>query len=298
MTYLVSARRWRPQTFEDLVGQEHVSRTLANAIRAGRVAHAFLFTGVRGVGKTTAARILAKALNCEQGPTPTPCNACVNCQEITAGQRGRRAGDRRRLQHRRRRRARDHRERALPGGQEPLQDLHHRRGAHALHQRLQRAAEDARGAAGARQVHLRHHRSAQAAGHRAVALPALRLPPHPAAPGRRAAAADRRRPRRSRSATARCSCWRAKARAACATRSRCSTRCWPAPAGAVRDEDVLDTLGLADRAVIAALADAIIARDPARVLRAARRGLPRTAATCAASRAICSSTSATSPSPR
>jgi DNA polymerase-3 subunit gamma/tau len=85
MSYLVSARRWRPQTFEDLVGQEHVSRTLANAIRAGRVAHAFLFTGVRGVGKTTAARILAKALNCEKGPTPTPCNECVNCREITAG---------------------------------------------------------------------------------------------------------------------------------------------------------------------------------------------------------------------
>ena len=83
--YLVSARRWRPQTFEGLVGQEHVSRTLANAIRAGRVAHAFLFTGVRGVGKTTAARVLAKALNCKRGPTPTPCNACVNCQEITAG---------------------------------------------------------------------------------------------------------------------------------------------------------------------------------------------------------------------
>jgi DNA polymerase-3 subunit gamma/tau len=85
MSYLVSARRWRPQTFEDLVGQEHVSRTLTNAIRAGRVAHAFLFTGVRGVGKTTAARILAKALNCEKGPTPTPCNACTNCREITAG---------------------------------------------------------------------------------------------------------------------------------------------------------------------------------------------------------------------
>jgi len=85
MAYLVSARRWRPQTFDDLVGQEHVSRTLANAIRAGRVAHAFLFTGVRGVGKTTAARVLAKALNCEKGPTPTPCNQCVNCLEITAG---------------------------------------------------------------------------------------------------------------------------------------------------------------------------------------------------------------------
>ena len=85
MSYLVLARKWRPQTFDELIGQEHVSQTLMNAIRSDRVAHAFLFTGVRGVGKTTAARILAKALNCEKGPTPTPCNQCVNCQEITAG---------------------------------------------------------------------------------------------------------------------------------------------------------------------------------------------------------------------
>jgi DNA polymerase III subunit gamma/tau len=85
MSYLVLARKWRPQTFDELIGQEHVSRTLSNAIRSNRVAHAFLFAGVRGVGKTTAARILAKALNCAKGPTPTPCNACVNCQEITAG---------------------------------------------------------------------------------------------------------------------------------------------------------------------------------------------------------------------
>jgi DNA polymerase-3 subunit gamma/tau len=85
MSYLVLARKYRPQVFADLIGQEHVTRTLTNAIRAGRVAHAFLFTGVRGVGKTTAARILAKALNCERGPTPEPCNACGNCAEITAG---------------------------------------------------------------------------------------------------------------------------------------------------------------------------------------------------------------------
>ena len=85
MSYLVLARKWRPQTFDDIVGQQHVSDTLKNAIKSNRVAHAFLFTGVRGVGKTTAARVLAKALNCEKGPTPTPCNKCSNCEEITAG---------------------------------------------------------------------------------------------------------------------------------------------------------------------------------------------------------------------
>jgi DNA polymerase III subunit gamma/tau len=85
MSYTVLARKYRPQVFADLAGQEHVSRTLANAIAAGRVAHAFLFTGARGVGKTTTARLLAKALNCEQGPTAEPCNQCSPCREITAG---------------------------------------------------------------------------------------------------------------------------------------------------------------------------------------------------------------------
>ncbi len=85
MSYLVLARKWRPQTFDDVIGQEHVTRTLRNAIRSERVAHAFLFTGPRGVGKTTTARLLAKALNCKQGPTPEPCNACSQCEEITNG---------------------------------------------------------------------------------------------------------------------------------------------------------------------------------------------------------------------
>ncbi|BDV41224.1 DNA polymerase III subunit gamma/tau [Geotalea uraniireducens] len=85
MSYLVLARKWRPQTFSDLTGQEHVSRTLQNAIDSGRIAHAFLFTGARGVGKTSSARILAKALNCERGMSPEPCNECPACLEITAG---------------------------------------------------------------------------------------------------------------------------------------------------------------------------------------------------------------------
>ena len=85
MAYQVLARKWRPQTFEEVVGQEPITRTLQNALAAGRVAHAFLFSGPRGVGKTSVARILAKALNCVAGPTPHPDNTCQLCREITNG---------------------------------------------------------------------------------------------------------------------------------------------------------------------------------------------------------------------
>ncbi len=85
MEYKVLARKFRPQKFDEVTGQEPVVQTLSNAIAQGRIGHAFLFAGPRGVGKTSVARILAKSLNCEQGPTATPCNVCANCREITEG---------------------------------------------------------------------------------------------------------------------------------------------------------------------------------------------------------------------
>ncbi|MGH8507557.1 MAG: DNA polymerase III subunit gamma/tau [Gammaproteobacteria bacterium] len=85
MSYRVLARKWRPRRFEELVGQEHVVRALTNALNSGRIHHAYLFTGTRGVGKTTIARIVAKALNCEAGVSPEPCGACTSCTEIDEG---------------------------------------------------------------------------------------------------------------------------------------------------------------------------------------------------------------------
>src|SRR5512138_2596294 len=85
MAYLVLARKYRPQVFGEMSGQEHVVRTISNALKTGQLAHAFLFTGPRGVGKTTTARLVAKALNCEKGPTAEPCGVCVPCVEIAEG---------------------------------------------------------------------------------------------------------------------------------------------------------------------------------------------------------------------
>ncbi|MCH8021621.1 AAA family ATPase, partial [candidate division KSB1 bacterium] len=83
MSYVVLARKWRPMKFEEVVAQGHITTTLSNAIKSDRLASAYLFSGPRGVGKTTTARIFAKAINCDKGPTPTPCNECSSCTEIT-----------------------------------------------------------------------------------------------------------------------------------------------------------------------------------------------------------------------
>src|SRR5437879_6654624 len=83
--YQVIARKYRPKAFAELISQEHVKTTLENAIRQGRIAHGYIFSGQRGTGKTTVARILARCLNCEKGPTPTPCGVCSSCREIAAG---------------------------------------------------------------------------------------------------------------------------------------------------------------------------------------------------------------------
>ncbi len=85
MSYLVLARKYRPQTFDDVIAQAHVTQTLKNAILSNRIPHAILFSGPRGTGKTTIARVLAKAMNCKEGPTPAPCNTCRSCREITLG---------------------------------------------------------------------------------------------------------------------------------------------------------------------------------------------------------------------
>lgn len=86
MAYLVIARKWRPQTFDEVVGQNHITQTLKNALLGGRIAHAYIFSGPRGVGKTSVARILAKAVNCQEGPTPQTCGKCLLCRQITSGE--------------------------------------------------------------------------------------------------------------------------------------------------------------------------------------------------------------------
>ena len=232
MSYLVLARKWRPQTFRDLVGQEHVSRTLANAFASRRVPRVPVHgrARLRQDHERAHPRQGAQLRDAAGDGTAKPCGTCARVHEHRARQRGRRPGDRRRQQQRHRRDPRPARGRALPARVATQEDLHHRRSPHALDRGVQRVAEDARGAAAARDVHLRDDRGAQGAGHDPVALPALRLQARAGVSAGAAPDVDLQvgDARRSMPAPSACSC--ANRAAACAMRSRCATRSSPTSA--------------------------------------------------------------------
>ena len=176
-------RRYRPETFAEVIGQEHVTEPLRAALAGNRVNHAYLFSGPRGCGKTTSARILARTLNCVQAPVADPCGECDSCVDLARRRPGvdRRHRDRRGVPRWRRRRARPAGEGLLRAGQEPLQGLHHRRGPHGLDAGFQRAAQAGRGAAGAPPLHLRHDRAREGHPDHPLPHPPLPVPADPAA---------------------------------------------------------------------------------------------------------------------
>ena len=162
-------RKYRPSTFADVVGQEHIERTLKNAIEQDKVSHAYLFCGPRGTGKTTTARILAKALMCEKGPTIEPDGTCEECQAIAQGTHP----DVYELDAASRTGVGNHQPCKLRANSRYLEGLHHRRGAYALDGGLQCASQNHRRTAKPCRLHSLYHRSAEGSRNHSLAMPAF-----------------------------------------------------------------------------------------------------------------------------
>ena len=255
-------RKYRPQDFDEVVGQEAIVRTLKNAITSGQVRQAYLFAGPRGTGKTSLARILAKGLNCVQGPTPTPdkiCNPCVDDRQRHLARRDR---DGRGLAARDRRHPRDPGARRPAAGRGALQGLHPRRGAPAHGRRLERAAQADRGASAPPRLRLLHDRPVEGAADRALALPDVRLRAAAAA-GARAVAAPRRR--RRGHPGARPGTGARRARRARSFRDAVSTldQLASATENEITVQSVLQLLGAVEEEALFRLCDLVVDRDTA-----------------------------------
>ena len=237
----------------ELIGQEHVARALTRAIATNRVGHAYLFTGARGVGKTSAARILAKALNCVHGPDPHPLQRVRYLSEHQRGQRRRRARDRRRQQPRHRRDSPVAPERQHPPQPCTLQDLHHRRSSHAHARGLQRVAQDARRAARAREVHLLHDRADEDSRSRSSRAASGSISPASVSNRSWRGCSRSSRPKGSRPSPRRWRCWPAAPPARCATASRCWSSCLAFGGAKITTADVHGMLGTASEARMTAL---------------------------------------------
>ncbi len=225
MSYLVLARKYRPQRFGEMTGQEHVVRTLSNALQH-RPARARVPVHRAARRRQDHHRPPGRqGAQLREGSDRRALRRLPALPRDRRGARGRRDRDRRRLEQRRRQRPRHRRGGEVPARPRPLQGLRHRRGPHAVAGRLQRAPEDAGGAAAAREVRAGHHRRPQGPRDHPLPLPAVRLPPAHAPPDRRPARQGRGRggdaalPGRAGAGGPR------RPRAGCATRSRCSTRC-------------------------------------------------------------------------